>query len=243
MEHKQDLSIKEIEDELNEYIKRLLRIKWFQPELSLKRSEVDEHVYNLLRPFGVRASIEYRRLNNIEEGINTYTTIRESSWLALRENVNSEAYKAIEKANLGELYINFFRQIWHIGQRFSIRINEDVLFGKKTLLKDTRKGRFTNVLKSLYYMSREAILGDDYKADKYEIIDFIAGSIESDLKLALADIIAQYSDTYLAKYPNGNFVNLIYLWEAGLYPIGMVNGKFVIYAPSVEGEFPEKLFY
>lgn len=37
---------------------------------------------------------------------------------------------------------------------------------------------------------------------------------------------------YKKKYPNGNFVLLIPLWEAGLYPVGVVDGKFIIYVPE-----------
>jgi len=47
-----------------------------------------------------------------------------------------------------------------------------------------------------------------------------------------ADILALNLKDYKKKYPNGNFINLIPLWEAGLYPIGVVNGKFIIYIPE-----------
>ena len=45
----------------------------------------------------------------------------------------------------------------------------------------------------------------------------------------------QYSD----KYPNGSFINLVPLYEMGLYPIGVVDWKFVIAIPASKMEFPE----
>lgn len=55
------------------------------------------------------------------------------------------------------------------------------------------------------------------------------------------EIIVSDLDTYTGKYPNGSFVNLIPLWEAGLYPIGIVEGKFLIYVPPSKLEFPSDL--
>ena len=55
------------------------------------------------------------------------------------------------------------------------------------------------------------------------------------------DILVQELPEYKAKYPNGNFINLIPLWEAGLYPTGVIDGKFVIYVPPCAVEFPKEL--
>ena len=50
------------------------------------------------------------------------------------------------------------------------------------------------------------------------------------------EIIAMDLEDFNKKYPQGAFLQLIPLWEMGLYPIGVVNGKFVIYLPEVEDE-------
>ncbi len=50
-----------------------------------------------------------------------------------------------------------------------------------------------------------------------------------------ADVLALNIEEYKKKYPNGNFINLIPLYEAGLYPIGVVDGKFIVYAPEEFG--------
>lgn len=47
-----------------------------------------------------------------------------------------------------------------------------------------------------------------------------------------ADVLALNLPEYKKKFPNGNFVLLIPLWEAGLYPVGVVEGKFIIYVPE-----------
>ena len=46
-----------------------------------------------------------------------------------------------------------------------------------------------------------------------------------------ADILVENLADYQKKYPQGNFKNLIQLWEMGLYPIGVIDGKFVVYIP------------
>ena len=50
-----------------------------------------------------------------------------------------------------------------------------------------------------------------------------------------ADLVAKHTPKtlgYSDKYPNGNFIQLIPLWEAGLYPIGVANGRFICYVPD-----------
>ncbi len=56
-----------------------------------------------------------------------------------------------------------------------------------------------------------------------------------------ADVLAFETIKYHEKYPNGNFVNIVPLWEAGLYPIGVVDGKFIVYVPASKMEFPSDL--
>jgi len=54
-----------------------------------------------------------------------------------------------------------------------------------------------------------------------------------------SDVLALNLDDYKEKYPNGNFINLIPLWEAGLYPCGVIDGKFVVYVPTKENPMPQ----
>ena len=59
--------------------------------------------------------------------------------------------------------------------------------------------------------------------------------------MATDDVLALELKEYKEKYPNGNFINLIPLYEMGLYPVGLIDGKFVIYIPPTTQEFPDEL--
>ena len=48
-----------------------------------------------------------------------------------------------------------------------------------------------------------------------------------------------YLKQYKKKYPNGSFINLIPLYELGLWPIGIIEGKFVIAIPPCKVVFPK----
>lgn len=60
-----------------------------------------------------------------------------------------------------------------------------------------------------------------------------------DAAWGVVDVLALNLDDYKSKYPNGNFINLIPLWEAGLYPCGVIDGKFVVYVPTKENPMPQ----
>ena len=54
-----------------------------------------------------------------------------------------------------------------------------------------------------------------------------------------ADLLASDLKDYKKKYPKGNFIQLIPIWELGLYPVGVIDGKFVVYVPPSKLDFPE----
>ena len=47
-----------------------------------------------------------------------------------------------------------------------------------------------------------------------------------------AEILASDLKDFKEKYPNGAFLLLIPLWESGLFPCGVIDGKFVVYQPT-----------
>ncbi|MDI6808431.1 MAG: hypothetical protein QME66_05550 [Candidatus Eisenbacteria bacterium] len=53
-----------------------------------------------------------------------------------------------------------------------------------------------------------------------------------DAALGSQEIIVSDLTEFRSKYKNGAFLLLIPLWEMGLYPIGICDGKFVIYVPK-----------
>src|SRR3990167_3588854 len=56
-----------------------------------------------------------------------------------------------------------------------------------------------------------------------------------------AEIIASDLKDYSKKYPKGSFINLIPLYEMGLWPIGVVGGKFIVGVPHYNQDFPKDL--
>ena len=54
-----------------------------------------------------------------------------------------------------------------------------------------------------------------------------------------AEVISSDLEAFTKKYPNAAFLNLIQLWESGLYPFGVVDGKFIVYVPAGVKDFEE----
>ena len=50
-----------------------------------------------------------------------------------------------------------------------------------------------------------------------------------------ADVLATHTDTYIKETP---FLKLVDIWEMGMYPVGVVDGKFIVYTPV---DFEEKI--
>ena len=51
------------------------------------------------------------------------------------------------------------------------------------------------------------------------------------------DLLAQHTPTY--KNKSGTFLHLIPLYELGLWPLGVVDGKFIVAVPPRSLDFPE----
>ena len=66
-----------------------------------------------------------------------------------------------------------------------------------------------------------------------------AGDAAGDAARGAENVLVEDLEDFKNKYPNGTFINLIPLWELGLYPIGVISEKFVIYVPPIKSEFPE----
>src|SRR6185295_13609765 len=60
MKYNQELP-KEVEKDLDAYIKRIKAIKWFKPK-NIVKTDVDQQIKVALKCFGVEATIEYRLL-------------------------------------------------------------------------------------------------------------------------------------------------------------------------------------
>ena len=52
-----------------------------------------------------------------------------------------------------------------------------------------------------------------------------------------SDVFASFTETYKLDKP---FTRLVDIWEMGLYPVGVIDGKFIIYVPTELDELPEQ---
>ena len=151
MKYNQELP-KEVEAKLDTYIERVKAIKWFHPSPDLKQEDISKQVTVALEAFGIKASVEYRKLQTPNDW--------GAAWGAARCAARDAAWGAARDA------------------------------------------------------ARDAAWG-------------------------AVDLLSSDFDAYSKKYPKGSFLNLIPLWEAGLYPVGVVDGKFIVYVPASKQEFPE----
>ena len=154
----------EVQDKLSAYMERIKAIKWFEPKDKIDEKEVEQKVKFALECFGVKAELEWKKLETPAD----WGAARDAAWGAAWDAARDAARDAAWGAARGA--------------------------------------------------ARGAAWGAAWGA---------------------CDIVASDLETYKSKYPNGAFVNLIPLWELGLYPVGVVGGKFIIYIPPCKTDFPE----
>ena len=145
-----------VQKQLKEYVERIKNIKWFKPDKSIDKKELEKQVSFSLECFGIKASVEYRKLETAHDW--------DAAWDAARDAARDAAWDAARDA------------AWDA--------------------------------------ARDAAWGAQ-------------------------DLLVLNLDSYKEKYPQGNFINLIPIWELGLYPIGVIDGKFIIYIPPIRSDFPE----
>ena len=137
------------QNKMDAYIKRIKAIEWFQPENGLDKPKIEKQVKFALECFGVKAKIEYRKLETKKDWDAAWGSAWDAAWGSARDAAWGAAWDAARGAAWGA-----------------------------------------------------------------------------------ADVLALEINAYRKKYPKGNFVNLLPLWELGLYPVGVVKGKFIIYVPK-----------
>jgi len=145
-----------VQQDLDAYIERIKAIKWFKPKAELDKGKIEKQVNIALDCFGVKAGIEYKKLEIPKD----WGAARDAAWGAARDAARGAAWGAAWDA------------AW------------DAAWGA-------------------------------------------------------SEIVSEDLEAFTKKYPKGAFLQLIPLWEEGLYPIGIVDGKFLIYIPPFENKFPE----
>ena len=162
----------EVQDNLAKYLDRIKAIKWFQPAKEFDKKDAEQKVKFALDCFGVKAEIEWRKLEKVEDWNAAWDATWGAAWGA--------AWGAVWGAAWGAAWDAARDAAWDAARD----------------------------------AARDAVWG-------------------------AAEIIVMDLKDFTSKYPNGAFINLIPLWELGLYPVGIIDKKFVIYIPPYKQEFPE----
>ncbi len=235
----------DVEIKLDDYIERINNIKWFQPSLNLKRGEIDKQIHTFLSSFDIMTEIEYRKLENINDGYNAVYEKRESSWSPMIYKTHNTAIDILKKSNLDTAFNSARTTTAKIIEDYFLDNSskiDDVINGSFSPVVFAKKSNWGAVLGSVFNNLLDTIKDYDYKnsSDFSRRTRYATGQAKHDVSFALADLLALSSKDYEEKYPNGNFINILSVWEAGLYPIGMINGKFIVYVPAVNGEFPKQ---
>ncbi len=202
MSHKYNQKLPtEVEAQLDQYIERIKAIKWFRPSKDLKKADVETHLNLVLETFGVKASVEYRKLKIASDWDAAWGAARDAAWGAARDAAWGAARGAARDAARD-------------AARGAAR---DAAWGAaRDAARDAAWGAARD---AAWGAARDAAWGAAWGAN---------------------DLLVQDLEDYKKKYPKGSFINLIPLWEIGLYPIGIVDGKFVIYIPPTDKEFPDE---
>ncbi|MFZ3015492.1 MAG: hypothetical protein WA101_00625 [Minisyncoccia bacterium] len=245
MTYKQELQ-KEVKTSVDTYIERIKNIQWFHPKLDLKRKDIDEKIYKILKAFNINAGIEYRQLKNAKDGIMAAHTTREATWVSIFNNIHNTAVVSIsEDFDLNFVYKITYTTVCDVINDFDWYSTDisNTINGTIPASLFLKKFNWSGVFSSIKNTAFNQIVDYEYKnsSGSYERTKFAKNCVKDYVTFALADILALNIKDYKEKYPNGNFINVIPLWEAGLYPIGMINGNFVVYVPAVNGEFPKEL--
>lgn len=245
MKYEQELP-KEIENQLNNYIERIKNIKWFEPNLNLKRSEVDRYIKTFLSSFGIKAEIEYRQLKNINDGYNAAYAGREASWSPMVYKTHHVATDVLKKINVHTAFWSAKFTVTKIIENYFLYSSsfdiDKAINGNFSPKIFAKKYNWAAVVGSVFNNLVDSVKDYEYKnsSDFSRRTKYAAEQAGHDAEFALADLLALNNEDYKDKYSNGNFINILSVWEAGLYPIGIVNGKFIVYVPPVDGEFPKQ---
>lgn len=183
---------KEVETRLDDYIERVKKIKWFQPNAEISKEIIEKQVDIVLKAFWVEASIEYKQLKTPED----WSADLDATWGDAWGDALGDARDAVREAAWGATWGAAWDAVREVawGAAWGAACDADWV--------------------ATYETVREAAWG-------------------------IYDELLKYNKQYSDKYPNGSFINLIPLYEMGLYPIGVVDWKFVIAIPASKMEFPE----
>lgn len=218
---------KKVQKRMDNFIESLKTYKWFVTSPDLKKSDVEKQAKFTLECLGIKAKIEYRKLEtkenwDIKEGgncafgnITTFEFARASNWVSAFDSTFDFAFDFAS-----DLASNFSKN-----SNWSFAITSDSKFAEVS----------------------DFDLASDFDSDFTR--DFTPNFTWSftwdfawDFALASTEILLADNKEFQKKYPSGASKQLLKLWEMGLYPAGVFeeNKNFVIYIPPCKLKFPFK---
>lgn len=197
---------------LNNYVARIETINWLKPDKNLDKNRVEEIVKTICDAFGIEAELELR--NSLEIAEPHCDSVWDSATMTAKTTIN-RIVKNIVWGNIVYFVRDTVGNIaWEAIRRFIWNI---VL---KTIQDIVKKADWDSpTIDPLLHYAQDTI--------QQIFID-----AANNAAWGAADLLAQNIPSYKEKYPNGNFIHLIDLWEMGLYPVGVIDGKFVVYIPQ-----------
>jgi len=196
---------KNVEKALDDYIERIKKIQWFKPSPTFFREDVDSKVKAALKAFGVEASIVYRNLKTPYD----WDVAWDSSWNAERDSVWNEAVCAARDS----AWEASLCAAWDMARDAAWDMAWDA--ARCAAWDAARYSAWGAVRDTSWGVVRDAAWG----------IARVAAQVAA---RGAADILATCTKTYKKDTP---FVKIIDMWEMGMYPVGVFDGKFIMYSP------------
>lgn len=235
----------DVKKQLFDYTERISKINFFKPKLDIKYDDASKKIKKFLGCFGINADIEFRKIENMKDGYNAAYEKREATWSPMIYKINDEAEESLKKLKMTEAYSSVSYTVARIIRSyFTSNYSEvsDTINGNISPVVFAKKSNWSATISSAFRKVVDQTKDYEYKdsSDFSRRTEHAQNQLKYDVWFALADLLALNDDKYREKFPDGVFLNILSVWECGLYPIGMINGKFVVYVPSIDGEFPKQ---
>lgn len=103
----------DVQDRVNNFIENVANIKFFKPDQNLKKADVDKQAKFTLECFGIKAKIEYRKLEKEEDWVAAWYAACDAVWVtawvtarvaardAAKHTIRDTAWVAVEDAAWG----------------------------------------------------------------------------------------------------------------------------------------------
>jgi len=204
--------LKEQEKKSKEFMKRVEKVQWFKPQETLKKRDISLKVDFALDLFQIpKLKIDFKWLETATD------------WDAARDAARGAARGAAWGAAWDAAWGAARDAAWDAAWGAAWGAARDDAWGaaRGAAARDAA--------------ARDAAWG---AARGAAARDAARGAAARDAAAANGFLISQDLKFVKGKYKKNPFMPLFELWEMGLYPVGVVGKKFVIYVPVVNGKKP-----